>query len=301
MLKIIVLNDLVHIGVLDYLRIFKYYFNYNPHVKITWPAECYSVILKSLYYYHKLNVMYESWVKNRQSDGNHKLLLLLDAAFTPKCAHQQKAPGVEWSESFNETVTQWQHHLLRLITQRPLSTSLHPTATLRSNGWGLWVCPQLMQTSVVIAVGSPSHVPLLCLSPVLLLLLLLLLWRPLSGSGMKPPLRFLSRAKKIRLFHQPEKEMEILPRIWCLGHGIELHEYETVSRMLCVENETRKSTTIMRCNLRGLHINNIKRNIKSHFLCFWRSVICTCWFIKYFSWYNGRILNPTADFSSKSE
>ncbi len=174
--------------------------------------------------------MYESWVKNRQSDGNHKLLLLLDAAFTPKCAINKKAPGVEWSESFNETVTQWQHHLLRLITRRPLSTSLHPTATLRSNGWGWRVCPQLMQTSVVIALGSPSHVPLLRLSPVLLLLL----WRPLIWVRMKHRWDFWAEQKKHQIIPPARERNRNLPPYLMSGTRIELHEYETVSRMLCV-------------------------------------------------------------------
>lgn len=167
--------------------------------------------------------MKESWVKNTQNDGSHKLLLLLDAAFTSKCAINKKVPGVERSESFNETATQWQHHLLRLITRRPLSTSLHPTATLRSNGWGWWVCPQLMQTSVVIAVGSPSHAPLLRLSP--LLLLLLLLWRQLIWVRHEAPLRFLSRATKKKILPPARERNGNLPPYLMSGTRIELHEY----------------------------------------------------------------------------
>ncbi len=106
------------------------------------------------------------------------------------CSQQKSSRcWVEW-ESSNETATHWQNHLLLLITRRPLSTSLHPTATHRSNGRGRWVCPQLMQTSVVIAVGSPSHPPLLRLS------LVLLLWRQLIWVRHEAPLRFLSRAEK---------------------------------------------------------------------------------------------------------
>lgn len=148
---------------------------------------------------------------------------------------------MQW-ESSNETVTHWQHHLLLLITRRPLSTSLLPTATHWSNGRVWWVSPQLMQTSVVIEMGSPSgslppsHPRLLHLSP-------LLLWRQLIWVRHEAPLRFRSRAENEQIL-PPARERNGNLSL-CLMSGTLSTDraawiLNSIKNVMCWRNEKRK-------------------------------------------------------------